>query len=87
MCLLGPGWKLLDARNPKVWKDLRAVYVCSSRSIQETDRPFPEPSRFAINPAGQAQIFDISNAQFARQDLGGILLIQSRDHLVRDMLA
>jgi peroxiredoxin len=67
------------------------LYVSSPRSAQETDRPFPEPGLFVINPSGQAQIIDVSNAPFARPDLSGILagiqLIQSRDYPIRGTLA
>jgi peroxiredoxin len=67
------------------------LYVSEPRSAQETDRPFPEPGLFLINPAGQLQIIDISNAPFARPDLGGILrgakLIQERQYPIRGTLA
>lgn len=67
------------------------LYVSSPRSAQETDRPFPEPGLFVINPNGQTQIIDVSNAPFARPDLSGILagiqLIQSRDYPIRGTLA
>ncbi|MFY7852951.1 MAG: redoxin domain-containing protein [Brevundimonas sp.] len=48
------------------------LYVSTPRSPQETDRPFSEPGLFLINPAGQVQLIDISNAPFARPDLAGI---------------
>ena len=48
------------------------LYVSNPRSPQETDRPFSEPGLFLINPAGQVQLVDISNAPFARPDLAGI---------------
>lgn len=48
------------------------LYISHPRSPQETDRPFAEPGLFLINPAGQAQIIDISNAPFARPDLASI---------------
>jgi peroxiredoxin len=67
------------------------LYVSEPRSAQETDRPFPEPGLFLINPAGQVQIVDISNAPFARPDLAGILrgakLIQERAYPIRGTLA
>jgi len=67
------------------------LYVSEPRSPQETDRPFPEPGLFLINPAGQVQIVDISNAPFARPDLAGILrgakLIQERQYPIRGTLA
>ena len=48
------------------------LYVSSPRSPEETDRPFAEPGLFLINPQGQVQLIDISNAPFARPDLAGI---------------
>lgn len=67
------------------------LYVSEPRSPQETDRPFPEPGLFLINPAGQVQIVDISNAPFARPDLAAILrgakLIQERQYPIRGTLA
>lgn len=63
------------------------LYVSEPRSPQETDRPFPEPALFAINPEGRLQIIDISNAPFARPDLSGVLaglkLIQERAYPIR----
>lgn len=49
------------------------LYVSEPRSPQETDRPFAEPALFVLNPDGQAQIIDISNAPFARPDLKALL--------------
>jgi len=49
------------------------LYISEPRSPQETDRPFPEPGLFVINPMGQAHIIDVSNAPFARPDLKGVL--------------
>lgn len=67
------------------------LYVSEPRSAQETDRPFPEPGLFLVNPDGRLQIVDISNAPFARPDLGGILrgvkLIQERSYPIRGTLA
>jgi peroxiredoxin len=67
------------------------LYVSAPRGPQETDRPFPEPGLFLLNPGGALQIVDISNAPFARPDLGGVLrgakLIQERGYPVRGMLA
>lgn len=63
------------------------LYVSTPRSPQETDREFPEPGLFVVNPEGKAQIIDISNAPFARPDLGAILngikLIQERNYPIR----
>jgi len=52
---------------------LLGLYISEPRSPQETDRPFPEPGLFVVNPEGRAQIIDISNAPFARPDLQGVL--------------
>jgi len=49
------------------------LYVSDPRSPQETDRPFAEPGLFLVNPHGNAQIIDVSNAPFARPDLQMIL--------------
>ena len=49
------------------------LYISDPRSPQETDRPFAEPGLFLVNPAGNAQIIDVSNAPFARPDLQMIL--------------
>lgn len=49
------------------------LYVSEPRSAQETDRPFPEPALFVVNPEGRAQIIDVSNAPFSRPDLAGVL--------------
>lgn len=49
------------------------VYISDPRSPQETDRPFAEPALFVINPDGDVQIIDISNAPFARPDLQSLL--------------
>lgn len=66
------------------------LYVSDPRP-QETDRPFPEPGLFLLNPQGHLQIIDISNAPFARPDLAGVLrgikLIQDRQYPIRGTLA
>lgn len=63
------------------------VYISNPRSPQETDRPFAEPALFVINPDGDAQIIDISNAPFARPDLKlllkGLNLVMSRNYPIR----
>lgn len=63
------------------------LYVSDPRSVQETDRPFPEPGLFVINAAGRVQIVDVSNAPFARPDLEGVLngitFIRANDYPVR----
>jgi len=68
---------------------MRAVglYVSDPRSPEETDRPFPEPAVFVINADGAVQIVDVSNAPFARPDLGGLAkglaFVRSKDYPVR----
>ncbi len=66
------------------------LYVSEPRSPQETDRPFAEPALFVVNPAGDIQIVDVSNAPFARPDLdnvlGGLKFIQANDYPIRGTL-
>jgi peroxiredoxin len=66
------------------------LYISEPRSPQETDRPFPEPGLFVINPEGRIQVVDVSNAPFARPDLGGICrgvkFIQEKQYPVRGTL-
>ncbi|MDH5750420.1 MAG: AhpC/TSA family protein [Rhodospirillales bacterium] len=63
------------------------IYISNPRSPQETDQPFPEPAIFAVNPDGNIQVVDMSNAPFSRPDLEGILngltFIQNNDYPVR----
>ncbi len=63
------------------------LYVSAPRSAQETDRPFAEPGLFAVNPQGQVQIVDISNAPWARPDLNAVLngvkFIQDKGYPIR----
>jgi peroxiredoxin len=67
------------------------LYVSSPRSPEETDRPFAEPGLFVVNPQGQVQIVDVSNAPFARPDLASLLdglgFIQDNQYPVRGTLA
>jgi len=67
------------------------LYVSVPRSEKETDRPFAEPGLFLINPQGQVQIVDISNAPFARPDLAAIARgakrIQEMAYPIRGTLA
>ena len=49
------------------------LYISNPRSPQETDRPFAEPGVFIVNPEGNAQVIDVSNAPFARPDLNSLL--------------
>jgi peroxiredoxin len=63
------------------------LYISKPRSPQETDRPFPEPGLFVVNPAGRAHIIDVSNAPFTRPDLPGVLnglkFIQEKNYPIR----
>jgi peroxiredoxin len=63
------------------------LYISNPRSPEETDRPFPEPGLFVINPEGKAQIIDISNAPWSRPDLANILngirMIKERNYPIR----
>lgn len=67
------------------------LYVSTPRSTQETDRPFAEPGLFLINPEGNVQIVDISNAPFSRPDLAAIARgakrIQDMNYPIRGTLA
>ena len=49
------------------------LYISNPRTPPETDCQFAEPGLFVINPQGQAQVIDISNAPYARPDLAGVL--------------
>lgn len=66
------------------------LYVSSPRSPEETDRNFAEPATFVINPEGNVQIVDISNAPFARPDpqglLDGIRFVKTKDYPVRGIV-
>ncbi len=63
------------------------LYISEPRSAQETDRPFAEPGLFVVNPEGRIHIVDISNAPFARPDLGQIAgaigFIQDKGYPIR----
>lgn len=69
--------------------DMRALglYVSTPLSADETDRRFAEPGTFVINPAGEVQIVDVSNAPFSRPDLkvllGGIQFVAGKNYPVR----
>ncbi|NJM33589.1 MAG: redoxin domain-containing protein [Rhodomicrobium sp.] len=67
------------------------LYVSEPRSPQETDRPFSEPGIFVVNPAGNVQIVDVSNAPFSRPDLqtllNGIKFVMEKDYPVRGTLS
>jgi peroxiredoxin len=59
------------------------LYISEPRSPQETDRLFPEPGLFVVNPEGLAHIIDVSNAPFARPDLQGVLNGRERGYPIR----
>ncbi len=63
------------------------LYVSDPRSPQETDHQFAEPGVFVINPHGETQIIDISNAPFARPALPALLkglqFVISKDYPIR----
>jgi len=63
------------------------LYVSNPRSPEETDRQFPEPGLFLINPQGQAQVIDVSNAPFSRPDLenllNGLKTVRERNYPIR----
>jgi peroxiredoxin len=66
------------------------LYISEPRSPEETDRPFPEPGLFVINPQGKVHIVDVSNAPFARPDLNalvkGLTFIQQKQYPIRGTL-
>ena len=63
------------------------LYISDPRSPQETDRPFAEPAIFAVNPDGNVQVVDISNAPFSRPDLASLLsglkFVQEKQYPIR----
>ncbi len=67
------------------------LYISEPRSETETDRPFPEPGLFVVNPEGKVQIVDISNAPWARPDLArvanGLKYLQDNNSPIRGTLA
>lgn len=97
-----PKEKAESELNEEAWRfavgyDLRpdqmrqlGLYISEPRSPQETDRPFAEPGLFVINPQGRIQVVDVSNAPFARPELGGLLkglkFIQERQYPIRGTL-
>lgn len=82
------GWKFPVGYglSPEQMREL-GLYISDPRSPQETDRPFSEPGLFVLNPDGNAQIIDISNAPFARPDLKSLLkglqFVMSKDYPIR----
>jgi peroxiredoxin len=86
------GWRFPVAcdMSPDQMRQL-GLYISAPRSPQETDRPFAEPAIFAVNPDGNLQVVDISNAPFSRPDLASLLsglkFIQENQYPVRGTLA
>ncbi len=82
------GWRFPVGYGLSV-EQMRALglYVSEPRSPQETDRPFPEPGLFLVNPDGRVHVVDISNAPFARPDLqsilNGVKFIRERNYPIR----
>ena len=86
------GWEAVTAGriDPAAATGRRALIVYRDpRSPQETDRPFAEPALFVINPDGNIQIVDISNAPLARPDLKsplkGIQFVASKSYPIRGL--
>jgi peroxiredoxin len=85
------GWRFPVGYNLSL-EQMRSLglYISEPRSPQETDRPFPEPGLFVINPDGKLQIVDVSNAPFARPELNavlrGIKFIQEKQYPIRGTL-
>jgi peroxiredoxin len=67
------------------------LYISEPRSEAETDRPFPEPGLFVVNPEGKVQVVDISNAPWTRPDLArvanGLKYVQANNYPIRGTLA
>ena len=66
------------------------LYISNPQSPVETDRPFAEPGIFVLNPEGELQIVDISNAPFMRPEVETlprwIKLIQEKSYPIRGTL-
>jgi peroxiredoxin len=68
------GWRFEVAYDLSVQDMHRlGLYISEPESPAETDRPFAEPALFVVNPQGRAQVVALSNAPFARPDLGTVL--------------
>jgi peroxiredoxin len=67
------------------------LYISSPRTPDETDRNFAEPGIFVINPDGNVQIIDVSNAPFSRPDpkglFDGIRFLKAKNYPVRGIVA
>ncbi len=63
------------------------LYISDPRSPEETDRPFPEPALFVVNPNGDVHMADVCNAPFIRPDLdillGGLTYVIGNDYPIR----
>lgn len=63
------------------------LFISEPRSPEETDRPFAEPALFVIRPDHRIQVIELSNASFARPDLGlvlnGLRFVQDNDYPIR----
>ena len=86
------GWTLpiLAGLTPVEMRTL-GLYISSPRSPEETDRDFAEPAAFVINPDGNVQVVDISNAPFTRPDLkamlAGLIFIMPKHYPVRGLVS
>ncbi len=67
------------------------LYISNPTSPAETDRPFPEPAMFVLNPKGQVHVVSYSNAASCRPDLDvmldGIRNFQARNMPIRGTAA
>lgn len=63
------------------------LYISHPRSPEETDKPFPEPGMFAVNPDGKIQLIDISKTLFNKSDPDELLetldWIKENDYPIR----
>jgi len=88
----GEGWTLpiLAGLTDEHMRSL-GLYISAPRSAEETDRNFAEPGIFVINPAGQVQIVDVSNAPFARPEpkalLNGIRFVMDKNYPIRGTIS
>ena len=79
------GWRFPVGHGltPAQMSDL-GLYVSDPRFPGQTDGLFAEPGLFVINAQNRAHVIDLSNAPFARPDLGqilsGIKLVRERNY-------
>ena len=45
------------------------LYISNPSSLEETDRPFPEPGIFTVKAEGKIHLIDVSNTPFNRSNL------------------